>query len=505
MTGGLRGSLFVLVAAAIGAGSYWVGQSGRAAPYLAAAVQATTATLAAFSPDEARALAASAIAAPARNEGRDEAAIAYYRDPDGQPIYSASPRKTADGRDFVAVTLDQDRSGSPRAPDLAALPEAGADPTAGPRILYYRNPMGLPDTSPVPKKDSMGMDYIAVYDGPENEEGIVVITPGRLQRTGVRSEVVALQVIGQPLRVPAVIRLDERRISVLTTRAAGFVEEVAPVTTGGMVRKGDVLIRIYSPDLTVAAVQFLTNLRRGATRIEISRRRLENLGVPPETIAEIERTAKADRLAVADELEVPRAMTWYAPQDGLILERMAVPGEMVQAGEVLFRLADTSTVWVIADVPERNIASVQVGTAARITLASLPGQAFAGAVDLIYPEVSATTRTVKVRIQLPNPDGLLIPDMYADVELETGSGLPVIAVPNEALIDTGTTQVVIIDRGEGRFEPRPVTVGERGRDMLEITDGIAAGDRVVIGANFLIDAESNIKAALAALDAGVPP
>ena len=486
----MRGSLMVLAAASVGAGSYWMGQSGVASPYVAAVVQVTTDTVRAILPDKAQALATAAVSDPVTNAEP----AAYYQDPYGQPVYSATPRKTTDGRYSVALSLHHDRPATAAAPAVAVTPEPVSAASEGRKILYYRNPMGLPDTSPVPKQDSMGMDYIAVYDGPENEKGIVLISPGRLQRTGVRSETATLQVIGQPLRVPGVIQLDERRVSVLTTRADGFVEEVAPVTTGGAVRKGDALMRIYSPELTSAAAQFLNDIHQGGGRIEASRRRLQNLGVPPETIAEIESTG-----------EVPRVMTWYAAQDGLILERMAVPGMMTQAGEVLFRLADASTVWVIADVPERSIASVHVGTPARITLASLPGQAFTGAVDLIYPAVSAATRTVKVRIQLPNPGGLLIPDMYADVELETGSGLPVIAVPNDALIDTGTTQVVIIDRGEGRFEPRPVTVGERGRDMLAITDGIAAGDRVVTGANFLIDAESNIRAALAALDAGAKP
>ncbi|BDA84295.1 hypothetical protein Sa4125_18370 [Aureimonas sp. SA4125] len=334
------------------------------------------------------------------------------------------------------------------------------------------------------------MDYIPVYDGPEEEEGVVTVSPGRLQRTGVRSELVSRQVVGRPLRVPGVVKLDERMVSVVTTRADAFVEEVADVTTGAAVRKGQPLVRLYSPEMAAAGAQYVIELKSGgAARSGGAGLKLRNLGVPEGAITEMERTGK-----------VPPSMTWTAPRDGLILERAAVDGMMTEAGDVLFRLADVSRVWLVADVPEREVGVLRLGNAARSTFRGLPGQTFDGRVDLVYPQVSPETRTVKVRIEIENLDGLLLPDMYADVEIESGVGSAVVAVPNDAILDTGSRQVVILDRGDGRFEPRPVEIGARGTDVTEITTGIQAGDRVVTGANFLIDAESNIKAALSALD-----
>ena len=168
-------------------------------------------------------------------------------------------------------------------------------------------------------------------------------------------------------------------------------------------------------------------------------------------------------------------------------------------GDVLFRLADVSTVWIVADVPEYELGAVKVGAVATIRVRSLPGRTFSGRVALIYPQVSNETRTTKVRIEIPNPDGLLLPDMYANVEIGSGSNAPVVAVPDSAVIDTGTRQVVILDKGEGRFEPREVKIGLQGGGFTEIRNGVAAGDRVVVAANFLIDAESNLKAALSGM------
>lgn len=173
----------------------------------------------------------------------------------------------------------------------------------------------------------------------------------------------------------------------------------------------------------------------------------------------------------------------------------------MSAGDVLFRIADLSTVWVLADVPEYDLANVQLGQTATIRVRSLPGQSFQGRVALIYPQVNSETRSTKVRIELPNPNGQLRPDMYADVEIAAGGGSPVVTVPDSAVIDTGTRQVVIVDKGDGRFEPRDVKVGAQGGGFTEIRNGIASGEKVVVAANFLIDAESNLKAALSGMAA----
>lgn len=454
---------------AVGAGGYWAGHRDialsdlsllRAIPWLE-----------------------SAGILPASAGPVQSGTVIYYRDPDGQSSYSAVPKKTTDGRDFLAVHADEDVSfeDKPANKEVAAAPAIGS----AKRVLYYRNPMGLPDTSPTPKKDSMGMDYIPVYEGEDGSS--VKVAPGKLQRTGVRTEAAAERVIVNPVRVPGTVQLDERRVTIVATRSDAFINTVASVTTGDRIAKGQALLQLYSPEVAVAGAQFLTVLNGSGLSDGLggARQRLENLGVPPEAIAEIERTRK-----------VPLSMTWRAPRDGIVLQRNAVEGMKASPGDVLFRLADISTVWVVADVPEYQLGAVKVGATATIRLRSRPGQTFSGRVALIYPQVATDTRTTKVRIEIPNPNGILLPDMYADVEITSGSGGQVVAVPDNAVIDTGSRQVVIVDKGDGRFEPRQVQVGQQGGGFTEIRSGIAAGDKIVVAANFLIDAESNLKAAL---------
>jgi len=256
------------------------------------------------------------------------------------------------------------------------------------------------------------------------------------------------------------------------------------------VTKGQVLLRLYSPDISAAGALFLTDLNSGG-RDGVTggaRQRLENLGLPPEAIAEIERTRR-----------VPLSMMWRAPRDGVVLERNIVEGMKAAPGDVLFRLADISTIWVLADVPEFDLGAVRIGAPVTISVRSLPERSLTGRVSLIYPQVGEATRATRVRIEIANPDGVLLPNMYAEVGIGSADATPVIAVPDSAVINSGTAQVVILDRGEGRFEPREVKIGLRGDGFTEIREGIAEGDRVVVAANFLIDAESNLKAALRGL------
>lgn len=416
----------------------------------------------------------------------DAGAVIYYQDPDGKPVYSAAPRRTGDGRAFRAVRASEDVSFEDK--PLATIQAAGsANPQ---RARYYRNPMGLADISPTPKKDPMGMDYIPVYEDEDDTGPIMRVSLGKLQRTGVRSEVIGRRTVGGRVRVPGMVQLDERRVFVVATRSDAFINEVANVTTGDRVTKGQVLLRLYSPDIASAGAQFLTDLNSGGRDSARggARQRLENLGLPPETIAEIGRTRG-----------VPLSMTWRAPRDGVVLERNVVDGMKVAPGDVLFRLADISTIWVLADVPEFDLGSIRLGAPVTIRARSLPGRTFEGRVSLIYPQVGEATRATRARIEIANPDSVLLPNMYTEVEIGTGDGAPMIAVPDSAVIDTGTRQVVILDRGEGRFEPRDVKIGLRGDGFTEIREGIAEGDRVVVAANFLIDAESNLKAALRGL------
>ena len=414
---------------------------------------------------------------PAARKSAPSGEIIYYRDPDGKPFYSSEPKNREDGRPYSPVLASEDLSFEER-------PPASTDAEAGRRILYYRNPMGLPDTSPIPKKDSMGMDYLPVYEGEDTDDGTIKLSPGKVQRAGVRSEPVIRRILARMVRVPGTVKLDERRVSVISMRADSFIERVENVTTGDLVRKGQRLLEVFSPEVNVAAAQLISN-----PGFEGSRRRLQNLNVPAEVIAEIERTRK-----------VPLSIVWSAPRDGIVLERNATEGMKAPSGQVLFRLADISLIWILADVPERDIGSIRLGSSVVLRARSLPERTFSGKVTVVYPQINPETRSARVRIEIDNKDGALLPEMYVDVDLASGPEAPVLSVPESAVIETGTRQIVIIDKGDGRFEPREVKTGIRGDEFVEIREGVEEGNQVVVAANFLIDAESNLRAALRSMN-----
>jgi Cu(I)/Ag(I) efflux system membrane fusion protein len=435
-----------------------------------------------------RALPAATSAAPATGP------IIYYRDPDGLPDYSSTPKKTASGKDYLAVRASEDVSFEERAPEATAA--KGGER----RIRFYRNPMGLPDTSPTPKKDSMGMDYIPVYEGEQGDDSSVKVSPGKLQKAGVQTELAERRTLNTTVRAPGVLQEDERRASVVSLRFEGFIDRVEDVTTGSHVKKGQPLMRVYGPGLSSAAAEYLSayNARADGAlpsqALKGARRRLENLGAPEALFAEIERSR-----------EVPVSIAWMAPQDGVIVERNAVNGMRAAPGDVLFRIVDHHMIWAIADIAERDLALVAVGQKVTVRPRSYQDRPFIGKVTTIYPHLRAETRTARVRIELPNPDGVLRPDMYADIEIATGTDASVVTVSESAVIDSGSRQIVLLDKGEGRFEPRDVKLGRRGGGRIEITEGLEENSRVVVSANFLIDAESNLKAALSGLDKGEQP
>jgi len=419
-----------------------------------------------------------------------ERQILYYRDPSGAPYWSATATKDSQGRDYLPVYDDEEPSFDP-APPLAK-PQA----TAGERkILNYRNPMGLPDTSPVPKKDPMGMNYIPVYEGDEPDGGKTIkISLDRVQRTGVRSEPVGRRVLIQPVRGVGTVKYDERRLTVVAMRSDGYIEDLFLNTTGQSVRAGEPLFRVYSRDIQMAQIDLIsTTEAQGRTssgttppKIEGPMQRLRNLGVPESRIEEV-RTKGSN----------PRTLDWPAPASGTVIDKRIVNGQRVLAGDELYRIADLSQVWVIADVAEADLAMIKPGTRAEVTFRAYRTEPAEGTVTFIYPDLKAETRTARIRIELPNPDGRLKTDMYADVLFPAGGDeAPVVAVPNSAVIDSGTQQIVLVAKGDGRFEPRAVKLGRRGEDYREVLDGVRVDEEVVTTATFLIDAESNLQAAL---------
>jgi Cu(I)/Ag(I) efflux system membrane fusion protein len=361
------------------------------------------------------------------------------------------------------------------------------------KILYYRNPMGLPDTSPVPKKDSMGMDYIPVYADEQDEPGTVRVSLDKVQRIGVTTEKVEAKTISRAVRGVGTVQHDESLLTIVTVRSDGYIEQLFVNKTGQHVGKGDPLFRFYSPQIQLAQADLVVAVRAHGRDsgvggdLEGAMQKLRNLDVPDARIDEVRKT-----------MTNPRTIDWVSPATGDVIEKNVIEGQRVVAGDELFRIADHSRMWVVAEVAESDIAMIAVGTHATVTLRAFPTEPHDGVVTFIYPEMmKPETRTVSVRIELPNPDGEMRVGMYADVVFHTdGDGAKVTAVPDSAIIDSGTRQFVLVAKGDGRFEPRAVKLGRRGESYSEITKGIKPGEEVVTSANFLIDAESNLKAAL---------
>jgi membrane fusion protein, copper/silver efflux system len=362
-------------------------------------------------------------------------------------------------------------------------------------VLYYRNPMGLADTSPVPRKDTMGMDYIPVYKDEQETDGpSVKISLDRVQRAGVRTEAVEERRLIRPVRAPAVVKFDERRLRAVALRADAFVEKLYVNETGRSVKAGEPLFRIYSPQMVSAQVDFRTAAEAAAaqTRVEALRsrqgaeQRLRNLDVPAKVIEQL----KADGGA-------SMSVDWPSPASGVIVEKRVIEGQQLKTGDEAFRIADLDMVWVVADVAEHDVGLIKVGAPAELTFHAFAGKRVRGKVTFIAPVLDPGARTGKVRIETPNPDHALRAEMYADAEIDAGAhDEPRVAAPVSAIIDSGRRSVVLVDRGEGRFEPREVKLGERGDGYVEVREGLAIGERVVVAANFLIDAESNLRAAL---------
>ncbi len=359
----------------------------------------------------------------------------------------------------------------------------------GGKVKYYRNPMGAPDTSPVPKKDSMQMDYIPVCEdeGASEDGNVVKVSLDKVQRLGVRSEAVEERALCRTVRVFATVQYDERRQTVIAPRFGGWIEKLHVNATGDVVTAGQKLFEVYSPELNVLQQEFM--LSRGTQGSADNR--LRNLDYPE---SDLERLRRGER--------PPRTIAVPAPAAGTVIEKMAIEGMRYQPGETLFRIVDTSTMWVLAEVYEQDLAFVKAGDMAKVAVNAWPNRPFPGRVTFIYPGVGKESRTARLRIEVANPDGLLRADMAATVEIEAPIPGRWVAVPDSAVIDSGKRQIVLVERGEGRYEPRPVKLGARVPGYVQVLEGLRPGERVVTSATFLIDAESNLRAALAAFTAG---
>jgi Cu(I)/Ag(I) efflux system membrane fusion protein len=407
--------------------------------------------------------------------------VLYWQHPDGKPDYSATPKKTDDERDFVPIYEEATKE------ITSNTSAAKAKPSGNRKILYYRNPMGLPDTSPTPKKDSMGMDYIPVYEGEDEAGSGVVVSLDRVQRSGVRTEEAHKRTLVRPIRAPAIAKPDERSLHVVSLRADAFVEKLFVNETGKQVKKGEPLFRIYSPQMVTAQINYQVAARdRSGQGTAGAEQQLQNLQVPLDVLSRLRSTG-----------EPVMSIDWPSPTTGVALEKRIVEGQMARMGDELFRFADLSTIWVIADVSEQDLAAVSIGMPARIRFTALPNEDFQGKVTFMLHELDPSTRTGKVRIEVTNRDHRIKHEMYAEADIDAGAGdAERVAIPLSSVIDSGNRQVILVARGEGRFEPRPVKLGIKGEGYVEVLEGISEGESVVVSANFLIDAESNLRAAL---------
>ena len=398
------------------------------------------------------------------------------------------------------------------APGEDAATTAAASAPKARKLLYYRNPMGLPDTSPTPKKDPMGMDYIAVYEGEDEDSSPAAaggpaqlrISTEKVQKLGVRTEAASLRLLGRTVRAAGRVEPDERRVAVVAPKFEGYVEKLLVNVTGQHVSRGQPLFEAYSPELVAAqreyliATQGLRDMKDAGADAQGGMRQLAESSLAHLRHWELA-PAQLDALVTTGQPQ--RTVTYPSPVSGVVTEKKALQGMRFMPGEMLYQITDLSTVWVIADVSEQDIGLVKTGARARVTTTAYPNEVFDGRITFVYPTMTAETRSVPVRVELANPGQRLKPAMFAQVEVTVGGKAPVLTVPDSAVIDTGARRIVLVQVQEGRFEPRDVELGARGENFVEVVKGVRDGEQVVVAANFLIDAESNLKAAIGGMGA----
>jgi RND family efflux transporter MFP subunit len=389
-------------------------------------------------------------------------------------------------------------------------------PSGGARkLLFYRNPMNPNITSQSPAKDEMGMDFVPVYEdevkgsgaGVNLPEGYATVQVGaeRVKLAGIQSATAVHETISHPVRAAGIVVPDETRVRRVQAKIEGWIEKLHTNFTGQVVTKGEPLLEIYSPDLVATQREYLL-ARAGVDRMKESpyedarqmssglaqaaRTRLNLFDVPESFVAELERTGK-----------VQRTVTLNAPVSGFVTGKEIFEGTRVMPGMDLLTVTDLSHVWIEADLYEYEAQSVRVGQTAALETVADPGVKMKGRVAFIYPTFSPETRTLKVRFEFPNPGLRLKPQMYANVSLDLHSVTGVV-IPDSALIETGVRVIAFVNAGDGSFEPREVKVGVRGNGKAQILSGVKVGEKVAVGANFLLDSESKLRAALTRMTGG---
>jgi Cu(I)/Ag(I) efflux system membrane fusion protein len=384
---------------------------------------------------------------------------------------------------------------------------AGATAGEGERkIVFYRSPMDPKQTSPTPRKDEMGMDYLPVHEdevkGGAAVEGLVTvpIDPQRQQLIGLRTAEVTRGPVVASWRTVGKVAVDETRVHHVNIKVAGFAERVFADYVGKEVRRGQPLFTIYSPELLSVQQEYLLALgtrkaleggdvaaHAGDELVQSARERLKLWDISEPEIERLERSGKATK-----------TLTIYSPMSGVVTKKDVVMGHRLNEGDMPYEITDLSSVWVLADAYESDLGRLRLGMTATLSLPAFPNRTFRGRVIFIDPILDPKTRTAKVRLEFPNRTGELRPEMFGEVVLQTKprEGL---RIPVDAVIDSGTRKVVFVALGDGKFQPREVKLGAATSDTVEVLSGLVAGEHVVTRANFLIDSESHLRASLAAM------
>ena len=404
----------------------------------------------------------------------------FYRHPMNPEVISDHPQKDDMGMDYIPVYKD-------------------APAEASKKILLYRNPMNPEVTSPTPMQDSMGMDYIPVYADDSSASQAFQLSPEKIQKLGVRSEEAKAQQILKVIQAVGSIEIDETLKHVVSPRFEGWINHLFVNTTGALVKRGQPLLQVYSPSVLTSEEEYIVaksnqnRLDRSSSQSrdvasELTRSSLERLRLWDIPEAEIRRLQSSNKAS--------SSITLVSPADGVITDKPSVEGMRFMPGEVLYKIANLESVWLVAEIFEQDMAEVKVGQVATFTVNSYPDRVFRGKVTFISPSLNPETRTVRVRIQLANPKGLLKPSMYGNVSLEGVTHDAQAVIPESAVLDSGLRKVAFVLLDGNKFEPRELLLGVHGNGYVEVLDGITVGEHVVVSGNFLIDAESNLRAAV---------
>ncbi len=376
------------------------------------------------------------------------------------------------------------------------------------KVLFWRAPMNPNEVYDHPGKSKMGMDLVPVYEDEASGGGVVTISGAVQQNMNVKTAVVEEKNLSSQVVTNGILQTDEEKEYVVTTKVSGWIEKLYVNYTGQKIAKGQKLIDIYSPELVAAQQELITALSYGSSvmnssdkniagsgqeLINNSIRKLELLDVPDNEIKRIENTK-----------EIKKYVTLYAPFDGTVIHKNVIEGQKIGAGTPLLKIANLNNLWLLADIYEYELPKIELGSPADITFNFLPGKVFKSKISFIYPTLDDKTRTVKVRFDIPNYNDRLKPSMFANIIIN-GKNLgnhPVI--PEQAVLRTGQKNIVILALGKGKFKPVEVTLGNYSSGYYQVIDGITTGDTIVTSAQFLIDSESNLRAALSQFGSSSP-